>query len=200
MKASIPEAPNIGKGHWQIPTYILEDANTAEEINKLGKKALEDIKANRYCRTAAANPQTIFAKFKCEVTDLCRKKAKKMHPTILNKIEKLKNHLNAINNDPLVPEEDKMLESLVTKTEILELEWTLFESNKVYTKMKHHVHTETICRDWIRLNQAKKLRDTIFSLHNPWRRTRQTNSTPRGWQKQQGTTMKPSNPETATPP
>ena len=88
VKASIPEAPNIGKGRWQIPTYILEDANTIEEINRMGKKALEDVKANRYRRTATANPQTIFTKFKCNVTELCRKKAKKTHPTILNKVEK----------------------------------------------------------------------------------------------------------------
>ena len=170
VKASIPKAPNIGKGCWQIPTYILEDADTIEEINRMGKKALDDIKANRYRRTAIANPQTIFARFKCNMTKLCQKKAKKMHPTILNKIEKLKDRLNAINNNPLVPEEDKMLESLVTKTKILELEWILFESSKVYAKTKHHVHTETICRDWIRSNRVKKPHNTIFSLHNPLKR------------------------------
>ena len=170
VKASIPEAPNIGKGRWQIPTYILKDADTVEEINSMGKKALDDIKANRYRRTAIANPQTIFARFKCNVTELCQKKAKKMHPTILNKIEKLKDRLNTINNNPLVPEEDKMLESLVMKTEILELKRILFKSSKVYTKTKHHVHTEMICRDWIRLNCAKKPCDTIFSLYNPLER------------------------------
>ena len=60
-----------------------------------------------------------------------------------------------------------MLESIVVKTEILELERILFESNRVYAKAKHHVHAETICRDWIRTNRAKKPRDTIFALHNP---------------------------------
>lgn len=60
-----------------------------------------------------------------------------------------------------------MLESLVIKTEILELERILFELNKTYARTKHHVHAETICRDWIRSNRAKKPRDTVYSLYNP---------------------------------
>jgi hypothetical protein len=80
---------------------------------------------------------------------------------------KLKKRLDEVNNNILIPEEDKMLESIVVKTEILELERILFESNQVYAKTKHHVHAETICRDWIRTNRAKKPRDTIFSLFNP---------------------------------
>ena len=38
---------------------------------------------------------------------------------------------------------------------------------KVYAKAKHHVHAETICRDWICSNPAKTPRDTVLSLHNP---------------------------------
>ena len=136
-------------------------------VNERGKKALEDCDAVRYRRSAANNPQTIYSKFKTDVTDLCRSQAKVTHPTITNKIEKLKRRLNAVNNNEFVPEDDKMLESIVIKTEILELERILFESNRVYAKAKHHVHAETICRDWIRTNRAKKPRDVVFSLHNP---------------------------------
>ena len=50
---------------------------------------------------------------------MCRDRAKKVHPTITNKIVKLKNKLDEINNNPLVLEDNKMLESLATKTEIL---------------------------------------------------------------------------------
>lgn len=59
---------------------------------------------------------------------------KKVHPTITNKIEKLKKKLAQTLNNKSTTEEDKMLESLVIKTEILELECTLFESNRVYAK------------------------------------------------------------------
>ena len=97
----------------------------------------------------------------------CRARVRVIHPTITNKIEKLKKRLNAVNNDPLTQEEDKMLESIVIKTEMLELERILFESNRVYAKTKNLVHAETICRDWIRSNRAKKPRDTIFSILNP---------------------------------
>ena len=167
VKILIPEAPLIGRGRWQIPTYLFENKDLMKKINELGKKALEDCDAVRYRRSAANNPQTIYSKFKTDVTDLCRSQAEVTHPTITNKIEKLKRRLNAVNNNEFVPEDNKMLESIVIKTEILELERILFESNRVYAKAKHHVHAETICRDWIRMNQAKKLRDVVFSLHNP---------------------------------
>ena len=167
VKISTTDAPLIGKGRWQIPTYLLENEEIMEEINEKGKKTLNNIVATRYRRTDTINPQTIFANFKTEIREMCRTHAKKIHPTITNKIEKLKKRLNEVNNNQLIPEDDKMLESIVVKTEILELERILYESNRVYAKTKHHVHAETICRDWIRTNRAKKPRDTIFSLYNP---------------------------------
>jgi hypothetical protein len=40
---------------------------------------------------------------------------------ITNKIEKLKTRLDSVNNNESIPDDDKMLESIVIKTEILEL-------------------------------------------------------------------------------
>ena len=167
VKISTPEAPLIGRGRWQIPSYLFENEEILNKINSLGSDTLLDIAATRFRRSATNNPQTIFAKFKTEVVEMCRSYAKKIHPTITNKIAGLKKRLAEVNNNPLVSEDDKMLESIVVKTEILELERILFESNRTYAKAKHHVHAETICRDWIRTNRAKKPRDTIFALYNP---------------------------------
>ena len=167
VNVSSTEAPLIGKGRWQIPTYLFDNEKIMEQINDLGKRAQDDIESVKFRRTDLENPQTIFSKLKRDIATLCRQNAKRIHPTITNKIEKLKAKLHEVNNDPLVPEEDKMLDSLVIRTEILELERTLFESSKVYAKAKHHVHAETICKDWVRSNRAKKPRDTIFSLYNP---------------------------------
>ena len=166
-KVTTPEAPEIGRGRWQIPTYLLDNDGILESINTLGKRAQDEMERARFRRSQAENPQTIFARLKFAVREMCRTHAKRIHPTITNKIEKLKGKLNAINNDPLLPEDDKMLDSLIVRTEILELERTLFEACRVYAKTKHHVHGETICKDWVRSNRAKKPRDTIFSLYNP---------------------------------
>ena len=166
-KITTPETPEVGKGRWQIPTYLFDNEDIIEEINTMGKEALDEIEINRHRRTHMTNPQTIFAKFKAKIVALCRNKAKVVHPTITNKIDKLRKRLDLVNNNENIPEDDRMLESIVVKTEILELERILFESNRVYAKAKHHVHAETICRDWIRTNRQKKPRDTIFSLYNP---------------------------------
>ena len=167
MKISTPDAPLIGKGHWQIPLYILENEKILDEIEQICKTTVDQITAIRYRRTATANPQTIFAKLKKDIVEKCHKHTRVIHPTITTKIAKLKLRMNNINNDPLITEEDKMLESIVVKTEMLELERVLFESNSIYAKTKNLVHTETICRDWIRSNKAKKLHNTIYSIFNP---------------------------------
>ena len=167
VKVSSPEAPLIGKGRWQIPTYLLDNEDIMKRINDLGKRTQDDIERVKSRRSDRESPQTIFSEFKRNVTALCRQQAKKIHPTILNKVKILKTRLLAVGDDPHVSDDERMLESLVIRTEILELERVLFESCKVYAKAKHHVHAETICRDWIRSNRAKKPRDTIFSLFNP---------------------------------
>ena len=166
-KVSTPEAPEIGRGRWQIPTYLFENDDVIEEVNELGKVAQDLIERNRFRRSDTVNPQTIFARLKADIVGMCRTYAKRIHPTITNKIEKLKKQLSESNNDHLISEEDRMLNAIVMKTEILELERLLFESNRAYASTKHHVHAETICRDWIRSNRAKKPCDTIFCLHNP---------------------------------
>ena len=167
-KISSPEAPLIGRGRWQIPLYLLENEEIMNDIDNKCKMALQQINNNQYRRTSEVNPQTTLAKLKADIVAKCRARARVIHPTITNKIEKLKTRLNFINNDPLTQEEDKMLESIVIKTEMLELERILFESNKIYAKTKNLVHAETICRDWIRSNRAKKPRDTVFSILNQW--------------------------------
>ena len=142
---STPDAPLIGRGRWQIPLYILENEDINEAIETKCKLAMDQIVATRHRRTNTTNPQTIFARLKTEITDVCRTQAKVMHPTITSKIQKLKIRLDNVNNDPLTQEEDKMLESIVIKTEMLELERVLFESNRVYARTKNLVHAETIC-------------------------------------------------------
>jgi exonuclease III len=126
-KISTPEAPLIGRGRWQIPLYVLENKDIIEDIDNRCKLALLQIESTRYRRTNDSNPQTIFANLKSEITNTCRNRAKVLHPTIKSKIEKLKSRLDSVNNNPHIQEDDKMLESIVIKTEMLELERTLFE-------------------------------------------------------------------------
>jgi exonuclease III len=86
VNITIPEAPLIGKGRWQIPTYLFENDDIMKEINDAGKSVQYEIDYARYRRTDRNNPQTAFAKFKSDVVALCRAHAKVIHPTITNKI------------------------------------------------------------------------------------------------------------------
>lgn len=44
VKITTMEAPLIGKGRWQIPTYLFEDKDIMKKINKQGKKSLHEMK------------------------------------------------------------------------------------------------------------------------------------------------------------
>ena len=88
VKISTPDAPLIGKGRWQIPTYLFENDDIMKNINDLGSDALTDIVVTRFRRSVTNNPQTILKKFKSDVVELCRNHAKKIHPTTTNKITK----------------------------------------------------------------------------------------------------------------
>ncbi|KAF9780750.1 Endonuclease/exonuclease/phosphatase, partial [Thelephora terrestris] len=94
-----PEAPEIGRGRWQIPTYLLENETVMNDLNTLGRKTLDKIETNKYRRTNTVNPQTIYASFKTDLVETCRKHAKVIHPTITNKIAKLKKKLISMNNN-----------------------------------------------------------------------------------------------------
>ena len=167
VKVSTPEIPEIGRGRWQIPTYLIDNDEILAEVDRMGKKAEEDVDGTRYRRSVTQNPQSILAKFKKDIVALYRARARVIHPTITNKIKSLTQRLDRINNDELTSDDDKMLETIVVKTEILELERTLFESSRVYATAKHHVHAETICRDWTRSHWAKSPRDVVYGLFNP---------------------------------
>jgi hypothetical protein len=63
-KITTPEAPLIGNGRWQIPSYLFEREEAMKEINEPGKIALDDINTTRVHRLHTCNPQYIFTKFK----------------------------------------------------------------------------------------------------------------------------------------
>lgn len=67
-----PDAPLIGRGRWQIPLYILKNEDINEAIETKCKLAMDQIVATRHRRTNTTNPQTIFARLKTEITDVCR--------------------------------------------------------------------------------------------------------------------------------
>jgi exonuclease III len=106
VRVSTPVALHIGRGRWQIPLYVLADEGVCKRINDLGKGMECEIQVNKYRRSSAVNPQTIFARFKSEVVSMCRDREKRARPTITNKIDKLKRRLDSVNNDPLNSEEN----------------------------------------------------------------------------------------------
>ena len=179
-RISTATTPLIGRGRWAIPLYVLEDEQTWKEICKLAKRTEDEIEAIKYRRTANVNPQTIYKKFKENVRETCRVRARKIVPAARDKIRKLYERLEWVNNCPLhITPDDIALEVIRINEDITALERHLFETNRNTSAVKNRLEGETISRYWTKLNKERKPRDTIHRLKNPLNETDdyETNST-----------------------
>lgn len=70
VKVSTPEIPELGRGRWQIPTYLIYNNKILTEVDRLGKKAEGDIDSMRHRRSATQNLQTILAKLKKDIISI----------------------------------------------------------------------------------------------------------------------------------
>jgi len=178
-KISTASAPFIGRGRWAIPLYVLEDKNTWKEISDLTKQLENDIDTIKYRRTNTNNPQVLYKTFKETVRKTCRERARKIIPVAKEKIQKLYEKLEWINNCPIqITSDDIALEAIRINEDIDALERRLFETNRDTSKIKNRLEGETISRYWTKLNKEKRPRDTIYRLKNPLEETsgHETNS------------------------
>ena len=100
--------PDIEKGRWTLPLFILKDKNLTGEIIALGvnlQKSLE----NTNNRTALENPQTIFKDFKEKAHTICKAFAKKAIPCAKIEIQKMCDKLKSSLRDPSLDTEEKCL-------------------------------------------------------------------------------------------
>ena len=74
------QMPDIGKGRWMLPLFILKDKNLTEEIIALGVNLQKSLEENTNNCTALENPQTIFKDFKEKACTICKAFAKKASP------------------------------------------------------------------------------------------------------------------------
>jgi len=147
---------------------VLEDEPTWREIRDLANQLGDEIETARFRRTESTNPQTLYKKFKQAIREICRTWARKIVPAAKDKIRKLSERLEWINNCPLqLTSDDIALEAIRINEEVNALERRLFETNRDTAAVKNRLEGETISRYWSKLNKEKTPRDTLHRLRNP---------------------------------
>ncbi|KAF8240551.1 hypothetical protein L208DRAFT_1528123, partial [Tricholoma matsutake] len=101
--------PNIGKGRWTLPLFILKDKNLTREMISLGVDLHKSLEENTNNRTALKNPQTIFKDFRDKAHTTCKAFAKKAIPQAKIEIQKICDKMKSSLRDPSLDTEEKCL-------------------------------------------------------------------------------------------
>ncbi|EIW64005.1 DNase I-like protein, partial [Trametes versicolor FP-101664 SS1] len=157
------KAPYIGKGRWAMPTHLLNDDEMKKEMKRLGAELVRGINGLAR-RTPDNNPQTIYQKFKEQLTLAARNRAKEKIPRMQKRLDALKRDLHLLLNptadaDGGEPTEDRLLETTrsaaILQDRIAKLEIKRFGWTRRSTAVKHWAHSETMSKQWIRANTTR---------------------------------------------
>ncbi|KAL1948369.1 hypothetical protein VTO73DRAFT_12444 [Trametes versicolor] len=167
------KAPYIGKGRWSMPVHLLNDEQMKKEMKRLGAELVRDLGA-LVERSQSNNPQTIYQRFKEQLTLAARNRAKEKIPKMQKRLDALKRDLHMLLN----PERDAeggagettassqettrsaaILQDRIAKLEIKRFGWTRRD-----TAVKHWAHSETISKQWIRANTNRLTSEVMFEM------------------------------------
>ena len=134
--------PDIGKGIWTLPLFILKDKNLTGEIIALGVSLQKSLEENTNNRTALENPQTIFKDFKEKTCTICKAFAKKAIPCAKIEIQKMHDMMKSSLRDPSLDTEEKCLLHATLQERINQEECNLHQSIQDNLAAKMHYKDE----------------------------------------------------------
>jgi exonuclease III/ribonuclease HI len=160
--------PNIGKGRWTLPIFILDDKDLQQEIIECGRKLQSQIDEYKTSRSSDKNPQIFFKTFKDEVRSKCRSVAKKAVPKTSQKVKKLQSQLRTSMLDPAISEDEKRLIQSNLQEKINHEK--IIQHTGIRDNLAARVRLEdekAASKFWSRLTKDKVPRDTIIELERP---------------------------------
>lgn len=102
VRVTDPECPQIGPGRWTLPVNLLSDKSFQDSLYSLTRQLERDVQQIAGQRSDEHNPQKLLRDFKTRVREVAQKRAKKVFPPIVTKLEKLKADLRETLRDPTV--------------------------------------------------------------------------------------------------
>ncbi|KAJ7643166.1 Endonuclease/exonuclease/phosphatase, partial [Mycena polygramma] len=166
VKITTADAPTIGHGRWVWPDHIIRDKVLVQYIHDKGI-ALQselDVVSRWPIRDPDYNAQTIWMKFKIEIGNKARERAKIVVPKIVQEIAGLESQLESINGDNELTEEEKTLSSTVLIEKLTMLQKKRHQASRLSGQVRNRLEGEIISRYWSMINRPHKPREIIHRL------------------------------------
>ncbi|KAJ7267500.1 hypothetical protein C8J57DRAFT_1616429 [Mycena rebaudengoi] len=111
VRLTTETAPTMGHGRWVWPAHIIRDKMLSGYIHEKGLALQKDLETiERWpARDPNFNTQTVWAKFKTDIGEKARERAKIIVPKIVQEIATLETKLDLILADRMLTEEERKL-------------------------------------------------------------------------------------------
>jgi exonuclease III len=164
-------APYIGNGRWTWPLRTLKDEKVIKEIVKEGMKLqehLDRLRQNPGSRDSIANPQSLWVRFKKEITGSVTKNSRTSHYRCLTKIKNLKkDRKETVERQDIEENLETQWHEAILANEIEHLEKLVSYNNREHVKAKISLHGERLGGTWSNMSKSRKPRDVIRQLRIP---------------------------------
>ncbi|KAK7000162.1 Endonuclease/exonuclease/phosphatase, partial [Favolaschia claudopus] len=172
VRLTTEDAPTLGHGRWVWPAHIIRDKVLTDFIQEQGLQLQEKLEqVARDEQTGQRNPnynaQTLWAKFKTDIGNKARERARIVVPKIAEEIAKLQNQRDTLWNDPELSEDDRKLSCVVLEEKIAKLMKQKHNDARLTAQVRNRLEGEVIGEYWSRINKPHKPRDVISRLRKP---------------------------------
>ena len=170
VKYAPRDAPEIGKGRWTLPLYLLNNNKLLEAIAAKGitlEKNLNDLKENNISRNDNT-PQRLWAAFKDDVQEIAKDILGTTHHKINFHIRRLEKDKKALANDPNTDIDNAIRSNeAFLANELKHLEKIAARNKKDGLSAKLDHHEKKLGGIWSALSKERKPRDLIRRLKIP---------------------------------
>jgi hypothetical protein len=159
-----PMAPDIGKGRWTLPIYLLKDRIFISDAIELGNKAQTSMTHMKLSgRSESKNAQTIFAKFKMDLGERAKDRDNEIVPKIVLEQKKTEKELKQLNE-----QYEKDAEHALKVGELRDRLRKIAEKRHLKKRKaistKYRLEGEQMTKTFARMGKEQKARDIMWGL------------------------------------
>ncbi|KAJ7289805.1 Endonuclease/exonuclease/phosphatase, partial [Mycena rebaudengoi] len=166
VRLTTEDAPTLGHGRWTWPAHIIRDKTLAKYIHVRGMSMQQELEAldGEAQRDPEHNAQTIWMKFKRDIGERARERAKIVVPKITQEIAELETKLDLLGAEQDISEENRKLASAVLIEKLIILQKKRHQAARLTAQVRNRLEGEIISRYWSKINKPSKPRDIINRL------------------------------------
>ena len=168
VRFSPTDAPQIGKGRWTWPLYLINNKKLLKDVIEHGNKLEKAMLTIAQNRTETQNPQTMWATFKKEITTLAREEARTSAVRMDNKINNLRKDIATLANEQDIDtNKDTRINKSLLHSELDHLAKKRRATARVKAQAQWTHKGEKMGRYWTKVNSARKPKEIIHRLRIP---------------------------------